>query len=223
MTSAGRCRGLDHLGHGEGLARAGDAEQHLARLAILADSFDQFADRRRLVAGGLVVGDELEQLAALRLVGPRGLVRHEGLAVSGSASDGADLNRHRCLYGQEEWTEQPRQVAGFAGARSAGASNITIPRRRAVGTWEGVHPICHRTLHRTFASAELAIFGVDRQPGAAGSLPIRLKPCRRVAERHGARSSAYQFGGRRCFRRARHRKDGRPCLEVGWPGRRRSS
>ena len=40
---------LDHLGHGEGLARAGDAEQHLG--AVMAPhAFDQFGDRLRLIA-----------------------------------------------------------------------------------------------------------------------------------------------------------------------------
>ena len=38
--------------HREGLARAGDPEQHLLALAAL-DAFDQFVDRLRLVAGRL--------------------------------------------------------------------------------------------------------------------------------------------------------------------------
>ena len=45
---------LDHLGHGEGLARAGDAEQHLG--AVLAPhALDQVGDRLRLVALGLEI------------------------------------------------------------------------------------------------------------------------------------------------------------------------
>jgi hypothetical protein len=36
---------LDHLGHGEGLARAGDAEQHLVR-SLALDALDEIADRR---------------------------------------------------------------------------------------------------------------------------------------------------------------------------------
>ena len=39
----------DHVGHREGLARAGDAEQRLERQAV-ADALDQPVDRRRLVA-----------------------------------------------------------------------------------------------------------------------------------------------------------------------------
>ena len=48
--SAGRCV-LDHLGHGEGFARAGDAEQHL-HAVVAADAVDQLLDRQRLVARG---------------------------------------------------------------------------------------------------------------------------------------------------------------------------
>jgi hypothetical protein len=50
---------------GEGLARAGDAEQHLVALARL-EPFRQLRDRLRLVAGGRVVRLDLEALAAFR-------------------------------------------------------------------------------------------------------------------------------------------------------------
>ena len=40
---------LDHLRHGEGLARAGDAEQHLGAVVAL-HALDQLGDRLRLVA-----------------------------------------------------------------------------------------------------------------------------------------------------------------------------
>ncbi len=45
----------DDVRHGEGLARAGDAEQHLLALA-LADAGDERLDRLRLVARGLELG-----------------------------------------------------------------------------------------------------------------------------------------------------------------------
>ena len=48
---------LDHLGHGEGLARAGDAKQHLVALARL-DALDQLLDRLRLVALRLEFGHD---------------------------------------------------------------------------------------------------------------------------------------------------------------------
>ena len=47
-------RVLDHLGHGEGLARAGDAEQNLVLLAIEHTSGERF-DGSSLVAARLVV------------------------------------------------------------------------------------------------------------------------------------------------------------------------
>ena len=66
---------LDHLGHGEGLARAGDAEQHLVAL-VGAHALDQFLDRLRLVALRLEFGDDAKAPPALGLVRPRRPVRH---------------------------------------------------------------------------------------------------------------------------------------------------
>ena len=60
---------LDHLRHRERLARPGDAEQHLVALA-LPHACRQLADRRRLVAAGVVFRHDGEPLAA----GPRGLL-----------------------------------------------------------------------------------------------------------------------------------------------------
>ena len=48
-------RRLDHLGHGEGLAGAGDAQQHLVAV-VAAQALDQLVDRLGLVALGLEVG-----------------------------------------------------------------------------------------------------------------------------------------------------------------------
>ena len=50
---------LDHVGHRKGLARAGNAHQHLLRLAA-AQPFRQRLDGLRLIAGGLEGGFELE-------------------------------------------------------------------------------------------------------------------------------------------------------------------
>ena len=58
----------DHLRHREGLARAGDAEQHLVAL-VLPDAGHELGDGGRLVALGLELGGEVEPDAALRLVG----------------------------------------------------------------------------------------------------------------------------------------------------------
>jgi hypothetical protein len=51
--------GLDDLGHGEGLARAGHAQQHLVPLAR-REAAEQFVNRPRLISLRLVAGDELE-------------------------------------------------------------------------------------------------------------------------------------------------------------------
>ena len=50
---------LDDLGHGEGFAGAGDAEQHLVLLAG-GEPFDELFDGAGLVASGLVGGDQLK-------------------------------------------------------------------------------------------------------------------------------------------------------------------
>ena len=54
----------DDVGDREGLPRAGDAEQHLLAVAAL-DSLDQLGNRLRLIAFGLVVGDEMEARSRL--------------------------------------------------------------------------------------------------------------------------------------------------------------
>ena len=70
----GRALGAgDDLRGGEGLARAGDAEQHLVGLAVV-DAFDEVGDGGGLVAGGLVGGDELERDAAFGFLARGGAV-----------------------------------------------------------------------------------------------------------------------------------------------------
>ena len=60
ITMVGFCTACTTIRDGEGLAGAGHAEQRLVRQPGL-EAVDQLADRLRLVAGGLVVGDELER------------------------------------------------------------------------------------------------------------------------------------------------------------------
>ena len=50
---------LDDIGHSEGFARAGDAQQRLLRQAQL-HSLGQFGDSLRLVAGGFIIADNLK-------------------------------------------------------------------------------------------------------------------------------------------------------------------
>ncbi len=69
--------GGDHLGGGKGLARAGDAEQHLVGFAIV-DAFHQLGDGGGLVAGGLIGGDHAEGMADILFDLAFGAVRHPG-------------------------------------------------------------------------------------------------------------------------------------------------
>ena len=70
---------LDHLGHGEGLARAGDAQQHLVAFALQQPA-RQFTDGGGLVAIGLEGGDDLEPPFGRRR---RALLRHEHHGAGG--------------------------------------------------------------------------------------------------------------------------------------------
>ena len=71
-------RALDHLRHGEGLAGAGDAEQHLHAVVAL-HAFDQLVDRQRLVALGLEVGLDHELPPAFGFLRTRRAVRDPDL------------------------------------------------------------------------------------------------------------------------------------------------
>ena len=55
----GAARGLDHLGHGEGLTGAGDAQQNLVLIAV-AQTAQQRVDSGGLVAFRLIVDPEPE-------------------------------------------------------------------------------------------------------------------------------------------------------------------
>ena len=75
------------LGHGVGLARAGDAEQHLVDLAV-AGRLDQCLDGARLVAGRLVGADQLERTLGRHRRAARGL---EGGKFIEPGTHGSDL------------------------------------------------------------------------------------------------------------------------------------
>ncbi len=77
----GRALGAgDHLGHGEGLARAGDAKQHLVAL-LGVDALHQLGDGGGLVAGRLVFAHQLEFPAAFGFLRPGRAVGDEGAAL----------------------------------------------------------------------------------------------------------------------------------------------
>ncbi len=86
-------RAGDDLRRGVGLARAGDAEQHLVAL-VLAHALDQLGDGGGLVALGLVLRHQREGDAALGLLRARGTVRGERRLVAGDQRVGGD---HRLL------------------------------------------------------------------------------------------------------------------------------
>ncbi len=73
-------RRLDDLGRRVGLARAGDAEQHLVAL-LRVDAGDELRDRRRLVALRLEIRNDLQRDAALGLLRARRAMRHPGLVA----------------------------------------------------------------------------------------------------------------------------------------------
>ena len=119
-------RRLDHLGHGEGLAGAGDAEQHL-RAVVALDAFDQFADRHRLVALRLEVGLDDEFLRRLR-ISPAAA---DGAASSGSARRIPGGPRAAVFPARARWRRRPSTTGRrgrSAGRRAAGGIS---DRRRA--------------------------------------------------------------------------------------------
>ena len=71
---------FDHFGHGEGLARAGDAEQHL-RAVVPPHALDQFGNRLRLVALGIEIRLDDERAAAFRFLRPGRPMRRPRLLV----------------------------------------------------------------------------------------------------------------------------------------------
>ena len=118
------CRPLrrrDHLRHGVGLARAGDAEQHLAAL-VFRDAGDELGDRGRLVALGLILGDELEAHAAFRLLRPRRTVRGEQRLVAG---DERVRRQHRLL---QQHLLGPRGALGGLGQQRVEVARDRLPR-----------------------------------------------------------------------------------------------
>ena len=85
---------LDHLGHGEGLAGAGDAEQHLGAVVVV-DALDEVLDGGRLVAGRLEIRHHLDGDAAFGFFRPGRAVRRPQLAVLVQRIAGFDQRRQR--------------------------------------------------------------------------------------------------------------------------------
>jgi hypothetical protein len=117
---------LDDLGHREGLARAGDAEQHLVALQGL-NAADELGDGPGLVAGRREVGFEREPDAALGFLRPFRTVRRPGLAVL----------EQRVALGEQPLQRRHRRrgAAVAAGIRQVGAlrRGAVLRRRQAEG------------------------------------------------------------------------------------------
>src|SRR5207302_3443683 len=77
----------DDMRHREGLARAGDPEQHLVALAAF-EPLAQFVDRLRLVAGRAILRREPERFLdiALRAFGNEQWLEHGRLKISAAAA-----------------------------------------------------------------------------------------------------------------------------------------
>ena len=103
----------DHVGHGEGLARPGDAEQDLALVPPL-DPLGQLGDRAGLVAARRIGRVELERRGGLvpRQEGPRAS-RHGALGAAAQPALGHD--RVRSLY---------VRTNGFSGTQRATNSKV---------------------------------------------------------------------------------------------------
>ncbi len=90
---------LDHLGHGEGLARTRHAEKNL-RAVLIFQPFRQIANGRRLVTGRLETSFHLDGDAAFGFFGPDRAMRRPEFAVLEQRIAGSDqvregLNRRR--------------------------------------------------------------------------------------------------------------------------------
>ena len=162
-------RALDHLGHGEGLARAGDAEQHLAAL-VLVGAGDQLGDGRRLVALGRVLRLELEADAAFGLVRALRPVRHEHRLVAG---DERMRRQHRLAVeqllgaGRALLRLGQQRVEILADRRPAHGRQrplLAQRRQRLVRLFQ----VIARPARRLRAQLHLA---TGRQPGVSGPTP----------------------------------------------------
>src|SRR5690606_16789970 len=98
----------------------------------------QLADRRRLVARGLVVGDELEPAAAHRFLGALRLVRNERFGGIGFLQASAN-NEFGHVYEYGTPPRVPQSLARGRGADSVPATRLRPSRRRGISNAPGSH------------------------------------------------------------------------------------
>ena len=100
---------FNDLCHREGLARTGHAKQHLIAFTCKR-GIDKFADRRRLVTGGFIFGDNLERPSTFRLCRAFRLMRNKiavGLGLVQPAPDNKFSHvRYMCSLGSNVTLEQ---------------------------------------------------------------------------------------------------------------------
>ncbi len=163
----------DHLRGGEGLARAGDAEQHLVAL-VLVHARDQLGDGGGLVALGLVLRHQLEGDAALGLLGALGPVRDELRQAA----------RHQRVRGDHRLLGQ--HLARALGALVRLGQDGVERRRHALDAARG--------------RADLAQRGEGGRAWRAGTAPAapRRSPARRNAASPACRRRALRAAGTAC-------------------------
>ncbi len=174
---------LDHLGHGESLAGAGDAEQNL-RAIVAPHAVHQLGDRLRLIALGIEIGFDDQPPAAFAFLRPLRPVRHPDLfrpvafaefraafaqqlvqrLLTGKAGDRSRLPGGRSCEPQAGRAHVGRdhvpRVFGapfrFIDAECAGEIGIKFPRR-----------------HRRFADIAL-LRRLAKAAGYRGARPMRI-------------------------------------------------
>ncbi len=169
---------LDHMRHGEGFSRAGDAEQHLVALARLRPR-RQLGDGMRLIPLRRIVRDDVQALAALRLFRPRRAVRGERRKNRQvGAQEGEVVTRSRLLARLHEGAPGHRVGAVAQGlglgpvqllllrahASPAGAGRLRgggLTGRRAVALAEALEGLGHRDI---LISLQLLLRGLAKAP-----------------------------------------------------------
>ena len=192
----------DHVGHREGLARAGDAEQRLEREAV-ADALDQALDRRRLVAGRRIGPKELERRARVRdeftFRLARRLLRRARLrsSVSWQINFGVGSRRHA------EPTRVPQTSRPAGPHRARGP---TVGRWRPPRVFQGRrHP--GGTFH-VFALRRRRDGAPRPDPGSERAVPRRPEPGQGQPRRRRLLRRERQAAAARLHPRGRENDDG---------------
>uniref|UniRef100_A0A0N5A6Y0 NAD-specific glutamate dehydrogenase n=1 Tax=Parastrongyloides trichosuri TaxID=131310 RepID=A0A0N5A6Y0_PARTI len=183
----GRALGLfDHLGHGEGLARAGDAQQHLLAIALVRLGH-KLGDGRGLVPRGLVF--RLQPEGDALLVGrPVGAVRDPVGGGGGGLLRREARAAHRREHGRTTVVEDDGRLAETGIGRVDGLGQLLGRCRGRTGhEHQGPrHEYASRRLHHR--DRRCAAWRADRQRSDGGL----HRPHRRAGVRRGAARPALE-------------------------------